>query len=260
MLRYFYCKLSVLNLDNVARADVGTMSALYALGYINHCQVVSYYNCVCGAFALALHAADAACFANLIDSSTLVVAGASDFDMLVIRYELDNLLRAGIDTSAAADTLLAVNLCDTINDVHCAELAGVSTVAEADAGKAAIHIALAAEQHSCLAVFRSSVVEALYSMAFSTGAGNECDLLDSFACGNAHNISDFCSCLGACCNTLVGGCFALCNCCCIAITAGEATAAAVCACEALADCCLLGINFNMENLRCKCKNCTEDCA
>ena len=158
--------LSVLNLDDVSRADIRAMSALHALGDIDLGQIVNNDDRVCGALALAFHAADAACITDLVDSCALIMAGACDFDMLVIGNKSDDVLGAGIDASAAADTLLTVDLCNTVNDVHCAELAGIGTVAETDTCKAAVHIALAAEQHCCLTVFRAVVVKAFESVTF----------------------------------------------------------------------------------------------
>ena len=65
--------LSVLNLDDVSGADISAVTALNALGDIDSCKVILDDDCVGRAFALALHAADAACFADLIDGSTLVL-------------------------------------------------------------------------------------------------------------------------------------------------------------------------------------------
>ena len=158
--------LSVLDLDDVSRTDIGAMSALHALGDIDLGQIVNNDDRICGALTLTLHAADAACIADLVDSCALIMARACDFDMLVIGNESDDLLGADIDASAAADTLLTVDLCDTVNDVHCAKLAGIGTVAEADACKAAVQGALAAEQQCCLTVFRAVVVKALECVTF----------------------------------------------------------------------------------------------
>ena len=252
--------LSVLDLDDVSGADVGAMSALHALGDIELCQIVNDDDRICGTLTLTLHAADAACVADLVDSCALVMAGACNFDMLVIGNESDDLLGADIDTGAAADTLLTVDLCNAVNNVHCAKLAGVSTVAEADAGKAAIHIALAAEQHCCLAVFRAGVVKALKSVSFRAGAGNECNLSDRSTGANTHDLCDLFGSGRACCNTLINGSFAFCDRSGIAVTAGEAAATAVCTGKALTNSSLLGVNFDCKYLGCYCEDSTENCA
>lgn len=252
--------LSVLDLDNVSRADIGAMSALHALGNIDLSQIVNNDDRICGALTLTLHAADAACITDLVDSCALIMAGACDFDMLVIGNKSDYLLGAGINTGAAADALLTVDLCDTVNDVHCAELAGICAVAEADACKAAVHVALTAEQHCCLAVFRAGVVKALESVTFRAGAGNKSDLTNSLAGGNAHDLCDLFGSGGTCRNALIDGSFALCDRSGIAVTAGEAAAAAVCACKALTHSSLFGVNFDCEDLGCDSEDGAENCA
>ena len=180
--------------------------------------------------------------------------------MLVIGNELDDLLGAGIDAGAAADALLTVDLCNAVNDVHCAELAGVCAVAETYAGKAAVHIALAAEQHCCLAVLRSVVVKALDRMTLGAGAGNECDHLLGIACGNAHDLTDLCGSFRTAGDTLVDGSFALCDRSGVAVTAGVSAATAVCARKTLTDGFLLGVYFNVEYFGCECEDGTENAA
>ena len=250
----------MLELDDVAGADICTVSALYALGNVNACEIVLNNDCVCRTFSLALHAADTTCFTNLINLCALVHAAACDHNSLIIGYKLNELLGAGIDAAAAADALFAVDLCNTVNNVHSAELASICTVAETDTCKTAIHVALAAEQHSCLAVLGSLVVEALKSMTLCAGARNKCYHLCSTVSGNAHDLADLLSSFGACCNTLVYRSLALCYCSSIAVAAGEAAAAAVCAGQACTDLFLLGVYFNIEYFRCKCKYSTEKSA
>ena len=54
--------MSVLDLDDVAGADIGAVAALYALGNIDHGKIILDSDSIRGAFALALHTADAAGF------------------------------------------------------------------------------------------------------------------------------------------------------------------------------------------------------
>ena len=246
--------------DDVARADICAVTAADALGGIDSGEVVFDNDRVCGALALALHAADAADGADLHDLSALVHIAADRHDLLAFGDELHDALRAGIDAGAAADTLVAVNLGNAVDDVHCVELAGLDAVAEADAGEGAELIALAAEQHCRLAVLGTVVVEALFRNAFRTGAGNECDHLFGSTRGYAHDLSDLCSRLRAASNALVGGRFALGDRGGIAVTAGVAAAAAVCTGKALANLFLLGVYFNIEYLRRESKDRAEDCA
>lgn len=249
-----------LELDDVTGADVCAVTAVYALGNINASKIVLNDDCVGGAFLLALHAADTAGITNLVKLCTLIHAVACNHNRLIIRNELDELLGANVSTAAAADTLLAVNLSNAIDNAHCTELASVYAVAETDTCEAAVLVALAAEQHSCLAVLRTAVIEALESYAISTGAGYECDSLNCAISRNAHDFGDFFCSSGACSNTLVDRSLALCNSSSIAVTAGETAAAAVCAGQAFTNLFLLGVYFNVEYLRCKCKNSTENSA
>lgn len=244
----------------MAGADISTVAALHALGNIDHGEVVLNNDCVRGALALALHAADAAGVADLVDGSALIVARAGDLDMLVVGNELDDLLRADVDAGTAANTLFAVDLGNAVNNMHSAELAGIHAVAETYAGKAAVHIALAAEKHCGLAVLGSLVVKALNGVAFTAGAGYKRNHFHSVAGGNAHDLSDLCSSLGAGSNALVSGSFALGYSSGIAVAAGEAAAAAVCAGKAFTHRFLLGIDFDVEYLGRKREDCAEDTA
>ena len=97
-------------------------------------------------------------------------------------------------------------------------------------------------------------------MAFGARAGNESDLFLHIACGNAHDLCDLCSGFGACRDALVDRSFALCDRSGIAVTAGEAAAAAVCAGQALTNLLLLGVYLDVEYLRRKRKDRAEKSA
>ena len=111
-------------------ADVCAVATLDALGDVDLCEVILNNDCVSRAFLLALHAADTAGFTNLHQLCALVHAAACDHDGLIIRDKLNKLLGAYINAAATANALLAVSLCNTVNDAHCAELASIDTVAE----------------------------------------------------------------------------------------------------------------------------------
>ena len=141
------------------RADVGAVTALDALAHIDLSQVVNNRDGIDRAFTLALHAADAADLAHLHDLRALVVAAAGWHDLLFFGNQLNNALRAGIHAGAAADTVVAVNLGNTIDNMHGIKLAGFGTVSETNAGEGTELAALTAEKHGCTTVFRSVVVE-----------------------------------------------------------------------------------------------------
>ena len=146
--------------DDAAGADVSAVTALNTLGYINDSNVVLNDDSVCGALTLALHAANAADLTHLHDLSALVLIAANGHDLLALGDELDDALGADVNTCATANALVAVDLCNAVNDLHCAKLAGRDTVAKTYASEGAHLVALAAEQHSCLTVLGTVVVEA----------------------------------------------------------------------------------------------------
>ena len=210
------------------------------------------------ALTLALHAADAADVADLARDGALVLIAAANEHGLLVRHTLDDLLRAGIGAGHAADALVAVDLGDAVDDVHRAELTGSGAVAEADAGEAALLIALAAKEHGGLAILRAGVVEALDGDALRTGARHERDHLLLRTGGDAHDLGDLIGSGLTAGHTAVdrslagrdrGG---------ITVTAGVAAAAAVGAGETRTDSFLLGVDLHIEDLRGKGQQRAED--
>ena len=102
--------------DDMARADLGAVTALRALVVIHDSEEVDDFDGLGGAFALALHAADAADLADLQDRGALVPAAAGGHDLLLLRDELDDVLRAGFHAGTAADAAFFQNsVCHTVN-------------------------------------------------------------------------------------------------------------------------------------------------
>ena len=234
--------------DDVTGADICAVTALYTLGDIDDSEVVLDDDSVCGALSLALHAADAADLTHLHNLSALVLIAANGHDLLALGDELDDVLGADVNTCAAANTLVAVDLCNAVNDLHCAELAGIDTVAKTYAGEGAHLVALTAKQHCSLAVLGTVVVEAGLCNTDSAGAGNECNHSLCIACRNTHDLSNSSSTGSTTGNTAVGGSFACSNSSSVTVTAGESAAAAVCASQNFTDSSDLGVNLNVENL------------
>ena len=130
--------------DDVTGADVSAVTALYTLGNINDSDVVLNDDSVCGAFTLALHAANAADLTHLHNSSALILVAADRHNLLGLGNEGDDVLGADINTCATANTLGAVDLSNTVDQIHCTKLAGADTVAKANTSEGAHLAALAA--------------------------------------------------------------------------------------------------------------------
>ena len=139
----------------MSRADFNAVTAADTVLNIDLCKVINNLDCICRAFALALHAADAAIVAYLHNSCAFVFIGALWLNHLAFRKHLDNALRTCICTCTAADTLGTVYLCYAVYNVHCIEITCLYAVAKTDACKCAQLVALAAKQHCCAAVLRT---------------------------------------------------------------------------------------------------------
>ena len=246
--------------DDMPGADVGAMAALDALGNINHSKIVFNHNGVGRALALALHAADAAEVAHFHDLCALVLVAAGGHNLLGLGDHLDDALGAGVGAGAAANALAAVNLGNTVYNVHGVKLADLNAVTHTNAGKGAGLIALSAEKHGRAAILRTGVVEAHFRMPLGSGAGDKGHHLFCGRGVNTHDKGDALGGLRPAGNAAVYGSLAGSHGGGIAITAGIAAAAAVCAGQAAADGFLLGVNFHIENLGGKGQDGSEDAA
>ena len=225
----------------MTRADIRAVAALYALEGIDNGEVIDDLDGVSRAFALALHAADAAEVAHLHNLCALIMVAAGRHDLLALGNELDDALGAGVGTCAAANTAGTVDLCNAIDDMYRVELAGSGAVAETDAGESAGLVALAAEQHGSAAIDGAGVVEAHLGVSGNAGAGHESDHFLNIGAGDAHDLGYLCRSLCAAGNALIGRCFASGDSGGIAVTAGVSAAAAVCAGQTCTNFLLLGV-------------------
>ena len=141
--------------------------------------------------------------------------------------------------------------------MHGTELTGPGTVAETDAGEAALLVALAAEQHGSLAILGPFVVEALDGDALRTGARHERDHLLLRAGGDAHDRSDLVGSFLAAGDAAVDRSLTRRDRSGITVAAGVAAAAAVGAGETLTHGFLLGVDFHIEDLGGERQQCAE---
>ncbi len=244
----------------MARADILAVSAGDALGEVYAGKVIDNCDSVRGTFSCALAAAYTARLAHLHDLRTLVLVGAGDDNILLLGDHGDNALRASIGAGAASDALVAVDLCNTVYDLHRVELTGFHAVAHTYAGVGAELIALPAEQHRRTAVLRSGIVEALFRDAFTAGAADKRGHFLHRIRRNAHDLRYLLRRFLAAGNTFVGRSLSRGNGGGIAVASGVSAAAAVCAGKAGAYGFLLGVYLNMEYFGCKGKERAEKAA
>ena len=228
-------------------AGLDAVAALGALGNIHHREIIHHCDGALRALTGTLGAGDTAKIAVLHDFLALGLAGTAHDDPLACRDEFNNALGAGLYTGAAAYTLVPVNLCHTVYNVHSAKGTGFCTVAQTDAGESAHLVGLAAKEHGRTAVLRAFVIEAGQGMAGSAGAGHKCHHFLRLARCNAHYLSHSRSTFRAARHAAVGGSLTGSYSSGVTVTAGIAAAAAVCACKAGTDSFLLGVNFHMED-------------
>lgn len=244
----------------MARADILAVTAGDTLGEVYAGKVIDNRDSVRRTFSCALAAAYAARLAHLHDLRALVLVGAGDDNILLLGDHGDNALRAGVGTGAAADALVAVDLCNTVYDLHRAELTGFHTVAHAYTGVGAELIALPAEQHRRTAVLRAGIVEALFRDAFTAGAADKRGHFLHCIRRNAHDLRYLLRRFLAAGDTFVGGSLSRGNGGGIAVASGVSAAAAVSAGKAGTDGFLFRVYLNMEYFRCKGKERTEKTA
>ena len=241
----------------MAGADVLAVTAGNALAEVNMREVILDGDRSGRAFSGAFSAADAARLAHLHNLRALVLIAAGDDNVLLLGDHSDYALGAGIGAGAAADALIAVDLGNTVDNFHRAELTGFHAVAHAYAGVGAEFVALSAEQHCRSAILRAGIVETLFGNAFAAGAADKCDLLLDRIGLYAHNLGYLLRRFFAAGNTFVCRSFACGHSGGITVTSGITAAAAVSACEACANLFLFGVNFYMENFRCEAEKSAE---
>ena len=116
------------------RADCMAFAASAALVVIDFCAEILNGNCFIRAGLDALHAADTAGGAFLPGDAALVVVFALDGGLdLFEGHHFDKTLRAGFKAHLARLAHSGVNVSNTVNYADCVILAGIHTVAEAEA-------------------------------------------------------------------------------------------------------------------------------
>lgn len=252
----------VTKMNTLNRTYVVTYATASALLVIDNCKVVFNLDCAVGTGLLALHTADTAVGANLTNLCALIVAGALNNNAYGILYDVNNVVGTSLLTKSATNTLLRINLCDTLFAVNADSISGTNchTVAIAKAGEGTVAVTRIIKISSNAGLYTVVYVLSLLGLAGAV-AGYVSNLLYNVTGSKTHNLTDFFG------NTVATGdteagviALALTESLCVSVTTRVTAGAAVSARKAITYCNYLFIFLNSEegcgNSK---KNCTNKC-
>ena len=183
--------------------------------------------------------------------------------LILLRYELDDLLRANAYARAASHAVFSVDSCNTVYNADCVELANVSTVAESDASE---HAGIRGSEPSlcALAGLHALPIKDCAGSFACTVAHYLCYLRLCRACRSSEDLGDLCRNSSSARGTLCARqCFVSNEVCRIVVAACESAAAAVSARQHLSDLSYSLVYCYMEYLGCEYQKAgtdeTDDC-
>ena len=121
--------------DNLCRTLRSALSAVHALLVVDFGQEVRDMDGIVFTLFYAEIAADTSRAANLLNSRSLVVAGAADRILAVVGQKLDQMFRTGDHAFAAGLTGVPVDSCNTVDNVNGVKRAGFHTGTEPEAAE-----------------------------------------------------------------------------------------------------------------------------
>lgn len=234
-------------LDDLCRTLLSAFSTVLAFRIVDRGYICVYMDSIAFALSLAHLAADTACGTYLLNRRTFVLVHAADCILAVIRDDLDQVLRADGNASAAGLARIAVYTGNTVYDMDRIEWAGLDAGTETKASKITCFISDTAG-YSRAAILDTNVFCLVKRLVAIAGAADIRNLSSAFNFIYTHDTRDLCSNGSAAYGTAVYGSFALGNGFSHGIAACVAAAAAVVAGKAFADCRFAGINLNFKFL------------
>ena len=234
-------------LNDLCRTLLSAFSTVLAFRIVDRRNIVCYMDSIAFALSLAHLAADTACGTYLLNRRTFVLVHAADCILAVVRDDLDQVLRADGNASAAGLARIAVYTGNTVYDMDRIEWAGLDAGTET---KASVITCLIADTagNSSSAVFNTYIFCLIECFITVTSTAHIRNLSSAFNFIYTHDTRDLCSNGSAAYGTAVYGSFALGNGFSHGIAACVAAAAAVIARQAFADSCLTGINLDFKFL------------
>ena len=170
--------------------------------------------------------------------------------LCLVGRHLDDVTRASLHAETAGHALVLVDHGNAVDHMDGVELAGLHAGTAAEAAEVTAEIAAARHDRHLVTVGRAHVLGALDCLVAGAGTANHCDLLDSLARLDTHDVRDFLRDRLAADRTLGDRRGTARNRVCAAVAAREAAGTAVVAGQCLADRELFLIYFYFELLTC----------
>ena len=226
------------------------------LGVIYNGEIVLNLDCAVRTGLLTLHTADTTNRADLVGNSTLIVAGALNYNARALAYDMNNAVGTGLSAKATADTLSGIDISDTglgiDNDSVLRTNSNTVTVAKTSEGTSTVTCII--KLCSLTGLYTVVNVLSLFGLA-STVTSNVSNLSINVTCCKAYDLSDLSSnfCTAGDTEAGVVG-LALTESLSIAVASGITARTAVCTGKAVTNCNNLLIFLNCEEGSSKGKN------
>ena len=172
--------------DTVNRADLNAFAAADTLFVVDCREVVNYVNSILGTVLLTLTATDTAVCTSLACICALSVTRALDNNARCVADKMNNSVRTGANTNAAAYTLSRVYARNAVINSDSELRTNLDTVSVAEAGIGADLVARVCHIGGATALFALVVILTAGYFAGAV-AGNVSDLLNNVLCLNAES-------------------------------------------------------------------------
>ena len=167
----------IIFMDTVNRANLYAFTATGTERIINSSKIVFNLNCTVRTSLLALHATDTTVRAYLTGDRTLIVIGALNDYLDGIINKLNNVIGTLADAHSASDTLLWVNLCNSVTDAYSISWTDLYAVSVSKTCKGAEFITVIGKVSGNTA-FKTNVVILSFNRAAGTVTSNVCYFLN----------------------------------------------------------------------------------
>ena len=189
--------------------------------------------------------------AGILDCLALQMVLAGNIVLLLIRNEIDDVLRAGLHAGTTGNTLFLINNSDTVYDVNCIEGTGLHTGAVTTAAECTFLLGAVWYDGKLGTICDTGIVVCLLRLRTVTLAANErnhlAGLVDRLRL-DTHHLSDLLSDCSTANRTLGYGSFTVCDGLRTAITARESAGTTVVTRQTVSDLRFTLIYFNLKLL------------